>query len=113
MERASMFYLIFILTIIAIRAGVYFFPENKLKISGTIIHHFWIGILLIGIAILLASFGYRWVLLSAGLALAADELVYMLLGAGSVLNYWSIYSVAGAILNSTVVFILRNKLVNL
>ncbi len=113
MEKTSIFYLIFILTIIAVRTAVFLFPDNKFRISGIIVHHFWIGVILVGIALLLGSFGYRWILLALGLALVADELVYMLLGAGPVANYWNIYSVSGAILDSFIVFMIRAKLANI
>ena len=114
MDRANLFFIVFLAAIIAIRLFVFLFPEQKLRILGTVIHHFWIGVILVVIALLLTSFSYRWILLALGLGLVADELVYMLLGAGPVLTkYWSIYSVSGAIVNSAIVFLLRQKIVNI
>ncbi len=111
MDKANVFFIVFLAAIIAIRLYVFLFPEQKLRIFGMIIHHFWIGVILIMIALLFADFSYKWILLALGLGLVADELVYMLLGAGPVINYWNIYSVGGAILSSAIVFILKNRII--
>ncbi len=111
MDKGNTFFLVFILTILAIRFFVFFFPDQKVRILGVLIHHFWIGLILILIALMLKNFGFNWILLSIGLAMVADELVYVILGTGPVSNYWNIYSVSGAILNSVIVFILRSKII--
>lgn len=112
MNKGTVFFLVFILTILAIRLFVFLFPDQKVRIFGIVIHHFWIGLILVLIALLLKGFEYEWILFSIGLAMFSDELVYMILGAGPVSNYWKIYSVSGAILNSLIVFILKNRIVD-
>ena len=111
MDKGWIFFLVFFLTILTIRFFVFLFPAKKMIISGTLIHHFWIGLALVLIALLIRGFEFNWILFSVGLAFVADELVYMLLGAGPFSNYWNIYSLAGVILNSAIVFILRNRII--
>ena len=111
MDKGNVFFLVFILTILVIRTSIFLFPEQKIRISEIVIHHFWIGLVFVLIALLLKGFESDWVLFSVGLAMVADELIYMILGAGPVSNYWNIYSVSGAVLNSVIVFILKNRII--
>lgn len=112
MKRGNIFYFIFILTILAIRLGVFLFPQKKLIIGGTIIHHFWIGAVLILFVLLLPKkyTGLRIIMFSAGLGLVADELIYIILGGRTVSEYWSIYSVVGAIMMTAIIFATRKRL---
>jgi hypothetical protein len=113
MKRANAFYFIFILTILAIRTWVFFFPAIKIIFNGTIIHHFFIGLILILSAVFLTERHAKWriVPFAVGLGLVADELVYIVLGAGAVSKYyWSIYSVSGAIIMAVIVFLVRKRL---
>ncbi len=48
--------------------------------------------------------------LSIGLGLAADELTYIILGGGTVSDYWSVYSLAGVIMISAIIFATRDWL---
>jgi hypothetical protein len=78
-----------------------------------IIHHFWIGMLLVLLSWLLSP-KYtilRAVLFPIGLGLVADELVYILLGGRTVSEYWSNYSVWGAIMMAILIFLIRKKLI--
>lgn len=112
MKKENIFYLIFILTILAIRTGVFFFPQRKIIIDGVIIHHFWIGIILISLALLLAKrySKLKRILFPLGLAAMADELVYIAFGGATVSDYWMNYSVFGAIILSAIIFFLRKKI---
>ena len=112
MDKGNAFFLVFILAVLAVRLFVFLFPDQNIRIFGAVIHHFWIGLILVLIALLIKSFESGWILLSVGLAMVADELVYMILGTGPVSNYWKIYSISGAILNSIIVFMLRNRIIS-
>lgn len=113
MGKGNIFYLIFISTILAIRLGVFILPQRKLIIGGMIIHHFWLGVILILFVFLLFKMynGLKVIMLSAGLGLASDEFIYIILGDGPVSNYWSIYSVSGTVVISAIIFVARNRLV--
>ncbi len=112
MKRKNIFYFIFILTILATRAWVFFFPQKKLIVGGMVIHHFWLGVILILFVLLLFKKygGLRMAAFSVGLGLAADELTYIILGGRTVSDYWSIYSVTGTIVILAIVFMTRNWL---
>ena len=112
MNRGDLFFIVFIFTILLVRTGVFLFPENKLRIFGTVIHHFFIGIILIFIALLLLMKypDLRFILFSVGLGVVADEFFYMILGAGPVSKYWDVYSLTGVVLNSFIVFLIREKI---
>jgi hypothetical protein len=77
-----------------------------------VIHHFWIGVLLVGINFLFLKKQpkAKLFLSSIGFALISDELVYMILGDGPVSNYWSFYSVSGMIVCVVIAFMMRKKL---
>lgn len=112
MKKENIFYLICILTMLAIRTAVFLFPQRKIIIDGTIIHHFWIGIILTLLVLLLPQIynGLRIIIFSIGLGLVADELIYLLLGGRTVSEYWSIYSVSGAVIMAVIIFLIREKL---
>lgn len=112
MKKENIFYLIFILTILAIRTGVFLFPHKKLIIGGMIIHHFWIGaILILFVLFLLKRYDIlRIIIFSIGSGLAADELIYIILGGRTVSEYWSIYSIFGTIMMAVIIFPIRKRL---
>jgi VanZ family protein len=116
MKKENIFYLLFLATILAIRTWVFFFPQRKLIIDGTTIHHFWTGLLLALVAILLSRSctsctKLSLILFSVGSGLVADESIYIALGGRTVSEYWAISSVIGAIVMAVVVFLARKKLV--
>lgn len=112
MKKENVAYLFFLATMLAVRTGVFFFPQRKLIINGMIIHHFWTGLLLVLAAILLSKVCTKLclVIFSIGLGLVADELVYIALGGRTVGEYWAISSVLGAIAAAIAVFLLREKI---
>ncbi len=113
MKKDNIFYLIFILTILSMRLGVFLFPTRKLIISGVTVHHFWVGVILIFLVMLLAKRynGLRMAVFSAGSGLTADELIYIILGGKTVNEYWSVYSVSGVIIMAAIVFVIRKWLI--
>jgi hypothetical protein len=112
MKKGNIFYLIFILTILAIRTWVFFFPQKKLIINGMAIHHFWIGaIIILSVLLLLNNYNrLKSILFPIGLGLTADELTFIVLGGGTVRNYWSAYSVFGTLIILIVIFLTRKKI---
>lgn len=110
-KKENIYYLIFIFTILLVRFGVFLFPLQKLMVGGTIVHHFWVGVVLVSFVSLLSKryTELRMVLFSVALGLMVDELVYIILGAGAVSKYWSAYSVSGAIIMATIIFLARKK----
>ncbi|MFA6973425.1 MAG: hypothetical protein WC238_01620 [Parcubacteria group bacterium] len=113
MKKENIFYLLFLATMLTVRTGVFFFPYRKLIIDGTIIRHFWTGLVLTLVAILLAKSctRLRLVLFSVGLGLVADELFYIVLGGRTVSEYWAISSILGAMVTAAAVFLLRKRIV--
>lgn len=113
MKKENIFYLILVLTILVIRTWVFFFPLRRIIISGVLINHFWLGIILILFSLLLPKkyLKLRVVAFPIGLGLIIDELIFIILGGGTVNDYWSIYSLSGVIILMVIVFILRSKFV--
>lgn len=112
-KKDKLFYIIFVLTILVIRLGVFLFPQRKITIGGVGIYHFWIGVILMLVFLLITR---RYSLLrmgvfSVGLGIITDELTFMLTGAGTLVNYWSAYSIVGVILLAAIVFVFRKSLV--
>lgn len=113
MKKENRFYLIFISTILTLRLWVYLFPLRKIIINGAIIHHFWIGILLLIVTLLLQkrynNIGIVEILFPISLGIISDELVYILIGGNTVSEYWSVYSVCGVAALSIMTFVLKDK----
>jgi len=113
MKKENKFYLAFLSTIMALRLWVFFFPLRKIMIDGTIIHHFWIGIILLLITYTIQRkySSIAEVLLPVSCGIIADELIYILLGGATVADYWSVYSLYGCIIVSIIFFIFREAIV--
>ncbi|MBI5913334.1 hypothetical protein HY839_02740 [Candidatus Azambacteria bacterium] len=113
MKSDTVFYSIFVVTVLAMRMEVFLFPQRKLIVSGAIIHHFWIGVLFIFFALLVPKryTGLRIGIFSVGSGLAADELMYIVLGGRTVSEYWSLYSVSGAVVLTAIIFTIRKWLI--
>lgn len=113
MKKENLFYIAYILTILVIRIGVFLFPQRKIIIDGTIIHHFWIGVILVLIFLIIPKIynSFRMILFSIGLGIITDELIFMILGGGTVQEYWSIYSVSGTIILAAITFVIRKEIV--
>lgn len=76
------------------------------------LHHFWIGLAAVVLAMLISKKynGARIIIAGIGCGLLADELAFMIMGAGSFPQYWSLYSVIGAVLALIVVYHLRKEI---
>lgn len=111
-KKENIFYLISVFTILVIRVWVFLFPLRKIIIFGILIHHFWIGIIIILFVLLLPRkyLGLKEILFPIGLGVAVDELIYMILGGGTVKDYWSPYSVSGVIIMMAIIFIFRDSI---
>lgn len=112
MKRDNIFYIIFILTILAVRLGVFLLPSNKIIVGGIRINHFWIGVILI-LLVLFVSKNYsiiKMILFPIGLGIVADELSFMIFSDRTLTDYWSIYSIVGIIATATIIFMLKEKL---
>lgn len=115
MKRDALFSLTLIATMLVVRMSVFWFPQRHLVIDGTLIHHFWIGIVLVLAVILIPKHYPRLaiVLSALGLGLVADELAYIVLGDGAVRQYWSIPSIAGAVIIAALLVVFRKKFIHL
>lgn len=110
MKKENLFFLILILTILITRLSIYLVPEVDITVFGTIIHHFWIGIALITLSQIIKKAS---ILNPAGLGLAADQLIFILLGAGKDAQYWAAPSIIGTIIITSIVFILRKNITSI
>ncbi|MBI4146402.1 hypothetical protein HY489_03635 [Candidatus Woesearchaeota archaeon] len=104
--KPTLFFIICALTILLIRIGVFLIPEKDLAIAGIIVHHFWIGIVLI----LLSAFLRNILIFPIGLGLATDQLIFIIMGAGKDAQYWSTPSIIGAIFGLIMIFLFRKEL---
>ena len=107
-------FLITLATVLIIRLGVKLFPDKDVTLFGIIIHHFWMGVVLVGIGWFLPNIAYVSVLIfGVGLGLIADHLIYMILGAGGDEEYWAKGSLIGAGAMLVLVFIFRSQIFSL
>jgi len=114
-KKGNLFYLIIILTILVMRISLFLLPPNThVRVLGIVIHHFWFGILLIGIGLIIPKkkeyikiFAY-----AIGVGLIIDELIFMVLGAGTDRQYWALPSMLGMIIILLVIFPIREKIIN-
>lgn len=113
MKKENVFYLLCIFTVLIVRTGVFLFPANKIIVLGTVIHHFWIGLAIIIVIFLFLRryWIFRTIFLPIGLGLFADEFFYIIFGAGPVFpNYWSWYSLGGAVFFCALIFGYRKRI---
>ena len=113
MKKENLFYLIVVLTILAIRLSKFFFLQNvHLIVSGIVIHHFWIGFvsLIFGFLIPKKMKISKILLYAIGMGLIIDELVFMVFGGGLDIDYWKLQSVIGAVFIATIIFPFRKKI---
>jgi len=111
MKKEDLFYAIFALTVFLIRLSIFIFPEHHIIIAGFLIHHFFIGIIFSAASCFAKNKNAKLFLFSIGIALMADELVFMALGGGLDKEYWSTYSFVGMLITSAIVFLLRKKII--
>lgn len=114
MKRENLFYLIFVLTILIVRISVITMPEFHIIFSDMLIHHFWFGIILLLVGLIMPkNKEYPKIFLyGIGAGLIIDQLVFMILGAGRNKEYWALPSLLGAIIITFIIFPIRQKLTN-
>ena len=114
MKRENIFYIASALTVLAIRLEVFIFPANKIMVDGMRVNHFWIGAILVLVALfLLKNYNaLKMIIFPIGLGLAADELTFMIFSHRTINDYWSVYSIAGLVISMIIVFIFREKLLS-
>jgi len=114
MKRDSIFYILFVLTILVIRLEVFIFPANKIMIDGLRVNHFWIGAVLVLFSLfLLKNYNaLKIIIFPIGLGLVADELTFMIFSHRTSNDYWSVYSIAGLVIIMIMVFVFREKLLS-
>jgi hypothetical protein len=108
MKRENLFYLVFVLAIVVIRLLVFLIPEVDFKIGEIVIHHFWIGAILIVLGFLFLK--TRIYLFGIGFGLAIDQVVFLVLGGGGDSEYWAFPSLVGVVVLAVVVYLFRKKL---
>jgi hypothetical protein len=102
------------LTMVCIRLGVWYIPEVDIKVFRATIHHFWFGVILCVLSYPISAVSHipGILVLGCGLGLAADELVFMLRGAGRDKQYWQMPSVLGSIAVLLLIFYFQSTLVH-
>ena len=112
MKKEDIFWFIVFITIIITRAGVMLFPNKNIYFFGLLVHHFWAGIFLIIISLLIHKSNLlKLFLYSIGTGLVVDQLVFIILGAGGDAEYWANLSVYGTLLVLFIVYMARKKMV--
>jgi hypothetical protein len=112
MKKENFLYLLIFLTLLIVRVSVFLIPEVTIKFLGLIIHHFWFGIILIAIGFFISrkkSFP-KLLFYSIGIGLFIDQLVFMILGAGTDQQYWALPSLLSAIILLIIIFPFRKKM---
>lgn len=109
-----MFYLILIATILITRISIIIVPEVNIKFLDIVIHHFWFGVILmiIGLIIPKQKVYPKILLYGIGAGLIIDQLIFMILGAGKDKEYWALPSLLGTIIIALVIYPIRTKVTN-
>jgi hypothetical protein len=112
MKKENLFYLIFLFTILIVRLSIIIFPGREVLF---LVHHFWIGFILLLILLIIPK-KYKFpriLFLAMGIGLIADELVFIILGAGGDKEYWALPSIAGTIILMSIIYLSRLNLISL
>jgi|TARA_Y100000310_G_C20000184_1_gene498125 peptidoglycan/LPS O-acetylase OafA/YrhL len=114
MKRENLFYLILIVTILIIRISIIIVPEVDIKFLDIVIHHFWFGVILmiIGVIVPKQKVYPKILLYGIGAGLIVDQLIFMILGAGKDKEYWALPSLLGTIIIVLVIYPIRTKVTN-
>ncbi len=110
MKRCDLFYVVFVLTILITRVLVWLVPEGDIIFGSFVVHHFWFGIVLFVIGLIFVK-GRVW-FYGVGLGLIADQLVFMILGAGKDAEYWALLSVLSMVIIAAIVYLIRENLIS-
>src|SRR3989344_1809041 len=110
LQKSTLFFILFVSTILVTRLSVFLIPELDVTFGGIIIHHFWFGaILLLGALFIPKNNSIKMLLYAVGSGLFADQLVFMLLGAGNDKEYWSLPSLLGTVVITGLIFFTRKR----
>ena len=114
MKRENLFYLVLIATILIARISIIIVPEVDIKFLDIVIHHFWFGVILmiIGLIIPKQKVYPKILLYGIGAGLIIDQLIFMILGAGKDKEYWALPSLLGTIIIALVIYPIRTKVTN-
>ena len=117
LTKEDYFFLIFIGVILFVRLFLYLKPTPGPTVSGFRIHHWMVGLLLLGVASLFIplSSTISWrvplAIFAVGLALFVDELTYLLLGGQTHADNYSKVSLVGTSLFVGIIFFVRKHIV--
>ena len=114
MKKENLFYLTLIITILVIRISIILVPEVDIKLFNIVIHHFWFGLVLIAIGLLIPKqkTNLKLFIYAIGAGLVIDQLVFIILGAGQDKQYWGFPSLLGAIIIALGLFPIKQKITN-
>ncbi len=114
MKRENLFYLVLIATILIARISIMIVPEVDIKFLDIVIHHFWFGVILmiIGLIIPKQKVYPKILLYGIGTGLMIDQLIFMILGAGKDKEYWALPSLLGTIIIILIIYPIRTKFTN-
>ncbi|MBS3166948.1 hypothetical protein J4403_01935 [Candidatus Woesearchaeota archaeon] len=110
MQKENLFYFVFILTVLVSRLLVYLFPNRDIILFGWVIHHFWFGLWVFLVSFLIRKKKDVLIFSAMGLGLMADEIVFMILGAGGDTEYWSKVVIFGTCVALLLIYILRKRI---
>lgn len=87
------------LTVFLSRMSVVFWPDGEFILFGLVVHHFWYGIFILFLLCLVPQInkGLKNIFLAMALGFIADELIFIICGAGGDVEYWNWYSWSGAV----------------
>jgi hypothetical protein len=109
-KKENLFYLIFILTIVLIRVGVFLIPNVDIVFWNVVIHHFWFGVVLLIAWLLIKENKIGIYSFGIGSGLMVDQLAFILLGSGGDFEYWG-PSLLGAVVLAVLIYFFRRKIV--
>lgn len=112
MKGENFFYIAFFLTVLFMRLAVLLVPNIDLMLFGVVIHHFWMGVMLIALGLIIPkrTGSLRMLTTAVGFGLMIDELLFTILGSGGDMEYWALPSLISTIVIAVIVFFFRKKI---
>lgn len=107
MQSASLFFIIFLLTILITRIFLYLKPTPSPTIKGLRLHHYMYGLLIFATGILMDNL----ILYAIGLGLFIDELTFLLIRGKNHEDNYSKTSLIGTAILIIIIFIFRENII--
>lgn len=111
MKKGNLLFSVSLLTVVIARISVLIVPNVDIYVFGINFHHFWLGLIIVLLSLILirARSVLGLIIFGFGLGLMIDQFVFMILGGGGDNEYWSSIPFVGVVIMVVIFFIVRNR----